>query len=396
MRVLFFDPLHGAAGDMVTGALLDCGADQALVMQAMRSVVGEPTISIVDRAGIRAVHVKTHAGPSPRTLEEVLAIVSTADAPAEAVRMAELVYRRIHAAETEIHGEHAHFHEVGADDAIADVIGACTALHSLHPDGVVVLPVLLGIGTVEGAHGRYPLPAPATLALVKAGGLSARFSGEEGETCTPTGAALLAAFRTFSRQEVPSFRVERIGYGAGTRNPKETPNVLRAMLVETEEVIHEDTVDLLETNVDDVTGEVLTQALSNLIGAGARDASAAPLLMKKGRAGYLVRVVCSPDKSSALARLLAEELGTLGVRCSPLVHRFIAEREIEQISTRIRGEERTIDVKIGRIGGKVYSVKAEFDQVAAWADDLRVPVRIVARHVEEAAWKTVGRKDDGE
>lgn len=395
MRVLFFDPLHGAAGDMVTGALLDCGADQALVMQAMRSVVGEPTISIVDRAGIRAVHVVTHAGPAPRTLEQVLAIVRTADAPEEAIRMAEGVYRRIHAAETDIHGDHAHFHEVGADDAIADVLGACTALHCLHPDGVVVLPVLLGTGTVKGAHGRYPLPAPATLALIRDGGLEARFSGEEGETCTPTGAALLAAFQTFSRQQVPSFRVERIGYGAGTRNPEETPNVLRVMIVETEEATPGDTVDLLETNVDDVTGEVLAHTLSILIRAGARDASAVPLLMKKGRAGYLVRVVCNPDQSNACARVLAEELGTLGVRCSPLVHRFIADRAIQQITTRVNGKERTIDVKIGRVAGKVYSVKAEFDQVAAWAKDLGVPVRIVARQIEEAAWQAVRRSDDG-
>lgn len=381
---------------MVIGALLDCGADQNLVMQAMRSVVGEPTISIVDRAGIRAVHVVTHAGPSPRTLEEVLATVRTADAPAEAIQMAEQVYRRIHAAETEIHGDHTHFHEVGADDAIADVIGACTALHSLHLDGVVVLPVLLGTGTVDGTHGRYPLPAPATLALIKDGGLFARFSSEEGETCTPTGAALLAAFQTLSWQEVLSFQVEQIGYGAGTWNPKETPNVLRVMIVETEEAMLGDTVDLLETNVDDVTGEVLTHALSHLLRAGARDASAVPLLMKKGRAGYLIKVVCTPDKSSACARLLAEELGTLGVRCTPQVHRFIAERVIEQISTQVNGIERAIDVKIGRVGGKVYSVKAEFDQVAAWADELGVPVRIVARQVEEAAWQTVRRSDDGE
>jgi uncharacterized protein (TIGR00299 family) protein len=395
MRVLFFDPLHGAAGDMVTGALLDCGADQSLVMQAMRSVVGEPTISIVDRAGIRAVHVVTHAGPAPRTLEQVLAIVRTADAPEEAIRMAEGVYHRIHTAESAIHGDHAHFHEVGADDAIADVLGACTALHSLHLDGVVILPVLLGTGTVEGAHGRYPLPAPATLALIEDGRLEVRFSGEEGETCTPTGAALLAAFQTISRQQVASFRIERIGYGAGTRNPDKTPNVLRVMLVETGEATPGDTVDLLETNVDDVTGEVLANTLSHLIGAGARDASAAPLLMKKGRAGYLIRVVCSPDMSSALARVMAEELGTLGVRCSPLIHRFVAERAIEQVTTRVQGEERTIEVKIGRMAGKVYSVKAEFDQVATWANDLGVPVRIVARQVEEAAWQAVRRSDDG-
>ncbi|MDO9327049.1 MAG: DUF111 family protein, partial [Methanoregula sp.] len=140
MRILIFDPFHGAAGDMITAALLDCGADRPLVLKAMKTVVAEPAISNVTRAGIRALKVDTHATPAHRTLAEVLARLDGAAAhvPAPALAMARRVFGRINKAEEEVHGAHAHFHEVGADDAIADIIGACTALHSLSVDGIVV------------------------------------------------------------------------------------------------------------------------------------------------------------------------------------------------------------------------------------------------------------------
>ena len=378
---------------MLIGGLLAAGADRDAVRRAMASVVAEPEFGFVDRAGIRAVRVRTHAGHAARTLAEVLARVAAADAPTAAIALAERVFRRLHGAEASVHGDdHVHFHEVGADDAIADVLGAATALLSLGVDGVAVMPVPLGPGAIAGAHGTYPLPAPATVALLAGAGVEVRLEPEaDGELVTPTGAALLAEIRTLSWRTLGPFRIAAAGYGAGSRDPPGRPNVLRALVVETE-LPHEDYVEVLETNVDDATGEVLAHALARLMEEGARDAQAIPALMKKGRMGYLVRVVCRPGDGPALARVLAAELGTLGVRSAPYVHRLVAERTVEPVAVTIGSETRTIDVKRGRLDGKVYTCKPEFEQVQTWARELGLPLREVARAVEDAA----GRSAAGE
>ena len=392
MNVLLFDPFNGAAGDMVIGTLLDLGADEALVRAAMRSVVGEPTIERVDRSGIRAVRVRAHAPVEHRTLEEVLDRVAGSDAPAPAREMARRVFLRIHRAEESIHGEGAHFHEVGADDAIADVVGACTALHSLAPDGVAVRPIALGRGFAVGAHGTFPIPAPATVAILADSDLRTVPGEEERELCTPTGAALLAEFSTIRPEDLGPVNIRAVGYGAGSRNPPGRPNVLRSMLFSTKEASGGDRVDILETNVDDVTGETLAYTIARLMEEGARDASTTSLIMKKGRSGHLVRVVCRPDATDHLIGVMAAELGTLGIRCIPMVHRSVAERTIEPITVTIRGRERTIDVKCGWSGGKIASFKAEYEQAAACARETGLPFREVAGTVEAAARRLfVGR-----
>ncbi|MFA4825982.1 MAG: nickel pincer cofactor biosynthesis protein LarC [Methanoregula sp.] len=393
MRILIFDPFHGAAGDMITAALLDCGADRQLVVRAMKTVVAEPEISTVTRAGIRAARVDTHATPVHRTFPEVMQRIDTAvrDVPAPALAMARRVFERIRAAEEEVHGAHAHFHEVGADDAIADIIGACTALHSLSLDGVRILPITVGHGTATGSHGTFPIPAPATALILKAAGLPAVAGNHMGELCTPTGAALLAEFATMTVPDPRAYTILAVGYGAGTRDPHHAPNVLRAMIVQpaTEAAdLEQDTVDLLETNVDDVSGEVIAHAIARFMEAGARDASAMPVIMKKGRPGYLIRVICCKETSAALAELMARELGTLGIRCIPAVHRFIAERTIEEIDVVIAGVQRKMPVKCGWMHGTVYTLKAEFDPARDWACELNIPVRDVLRAIEEAGWKS--------
>ncbi len=385
MNVLLFDPFNGAAGDMIIGTLLDLGADEGLVRAAMRSVVGEPTIERVDRSGIRAVQVRAHAPVHHRTLDEVLARVAESDAPAPAREMARQVFLRIHRAEEGIHGTGAHFHEVGADDAIADVVGACTALHSLGVDAVAVRPVALGRGFVVGAHGTFPVPAPATVAILAGSDLVTVSGDEERELCTPTGAALLAEFSTVRPEDLDPAGIRAVGYGAGSRNPPGRPNVLRSMLLATEEPVADDRIDILETNVDDVTGEALAYTISRLMEEGARDASATPVVMKKGRSGHLVRVICRPDATDRLIGVMAAELGTLGIRCIPMVHRSVAKRTIEPVTATIQGKERTIDVKCGWSGGKIVSFKAEYEQAAACARETGLPFREVAGTVEAAA-----------
>jgi len=393
MRILVFEPFHGAAGDMITGALLDCGADRDTVLRAMSAVVAEPSIATVTRAGIRAVKVDTRATPAHRTLAEVKQRLREASAavPEEALAMAGRVFDRINAAEEEVHGARVHFHEVGADDAIADVIGACTALNTLHADGVVVLPIALGHGTATGSHGIFPIPAPATTAILRHSGLEATPGDGVGELCTPTGAALLSEFSTMTAAELGTCTIISTGFGAGTRDPAHAPNVLRAMVMETVEGntrtagLPQDCVDILETNVDDVSGEVIAHAIARFMDAGARDASAVPIIMKKGRPGFLIRVICAGDRSTKMAELMARELGTLGIRCTPAVHRFIADRTIEEVDVAIGGRHRIVPVKCGRMHGKIYMVKAEFENARAWAQELGIPVRQVIHTIEETA-----------
>jgi uncharacterized protein (TIGR00299 family) protein len=394
MRILVFDPFHGAAGDMIIGALLDCGADKKCVMQAMQSVVADPAITEVNRAGIRALKVDTHATPAHRTLSEVMKRLDSAKAevPQEALAMAKRVFERINHAEERVHGTHVHFHEVGADDAIADVIGACTALHSLGVDGVAVMPVALGRGFATGSHGTFPIPAPATAAILSCSGLITLQGDEQTELCTPTGAALLAEFSTIPTPNLGTYTIRAVGYGAGTRDPAGIPNVIRALIIETtndDGTLPQDTVDILETNIDDVSGEVISYAIAQFMEKGARDASAIPVIMKKGRPGFLIRVICTSDMSGELAELMARELGTLGVRCIPAVHRFIAERTVKDVDVEIAGNHRTMPVKFGWMHGRIYSLKAEFDPARDWATELGIPLCEVQRAIENAAWKSL-------
>jgi len=400
MRVLVFDPFHGAAGDMIIGALLDCGADKNSVMRAMQSVVSEPAITEVTRAGIRAVTVNTHATPVHRTFSEVITRLDSvkAEVPAEALAMAKRVFERINHAEEQVHGAHVHFHEVGADDAIADVIGACTALHSLGLDGVAVMPIELGRGVATGSHGTFPIPAPATVEIISRSELIAMQGVEEMELCTPTGAALLAEFSTIPPKNLGTYTILAVGYGAGSRDPAGVPNVIRALVVETkgnEGTLPQDTVDILETNIDDVSGEVIAYAITRFMEKGARDANAIPVIMKKGRPGFLIRVICTSDKSGELAELMARELGTLGVRCFPAVHRFIANRTVQYVDVEIAGDHRTMPVKVGWMHGGIYTLKAEFDPAQEWARELGIPLLEVQRTIENAAWRSIERTGPG-
>ena len=391
MRILLFDPFHGASGDMITAALLHLGADREAVLRAMASVVKEPLVEEAERGGIRALRVRTHAEVRPRSLEEVMERIRDADGPAPAIAMGERVILRLHRAEEEVHGPVVHFHDVGADDAIADIVGACTALHSLAAEQVAVLPVALGGGLIRGTHGTLPVPAPATAAILAASDLQGHPGPDEGELLTPTGAALLAEFVTLPGSLLLPGRILSVGYGAGSRETGSVPNLLRVFLMELED-LQRDRVEILETNVDDVTPEVIAYTISRLMAAGARDASAIPSVMKKGRSGHLVRVISGPALSGPLAAILAEELGTLGIRVIPSVHRLILGRRLMRVKVTIRGETREVEVKVGTIGGRVSSVKPEFDQARTWAEETGVPVREILRRVEEEAWQIISRE----
>ncbi|MEA5037324.1 Pyridinium-3,5-bisthiocarboxylic acid mononucleotide nickel insertion protein [bioreactor metagenome] len=386
MRILVLDPRFGAAGDMILGALLSLGADKDFVLRSV-STVSKPDITEVTRAGIPATYIRTNTGKSSRNLQEILEIISAADAPEKAREVAKQVFYRIQKAESHVHQtEHVHFHEVGADDAISDILGSVTALLSLNVDGVHILPVSVGSGTLKCSHGIMPVPAPATTEILKASALSVSLGSFDGELCTPTGAALLATFQEIFGTEIHTGRLISSGSGAGTRDPADHPNVLLAYIIDTEETASD--VDVLETNVDDISGELLASVLSTMMKEGARDASVLPIVMKKGRPGHLIRVVSLPADSARLAKILACETGSLGIRCIPMVHRFVAGRTISTEHVVINEKVYSVDVKTACMDGVIYSRKAEFDDLQRIAESSGVSVRTVKRIVEEDAWKT--------
>ena len=386
MQYLVFDPRFGAAGDMILSSLLALGADREAVSRAV-SAVSALTTEETTRSGIPALSLKTNTGKTHRTLADIITIIDAADASDDAKALAKRVFDRIEKAEEIVHqSHHVHFHEVGADDAIADVLGSCTALLSLNPAGVRILPLSVGFGTLTCSHGVMPVPAPATAEILKESGLEVLIGGFEGELCTPTGAALLSEFAASFPAPAESGKLLALGRGAGSRDPADHPNIFTVYLMEAGDDEH--TIDVLETNVDDVSGEILAETLSRLMEAGARDASITPLIMKKGRAGHLIRIVCMPKDSLRLAKLLARETGSLGVRCIPMTKRFVAERRSESVTAVINGRVYTASVKHAVIDGEVYSRKAEFDDCKRIADDAGVSVRDVKRIFEEEAWNS--------
>lgn len=391
MKTLIFDPLSGAAGDMILGSLFDLGANAEKVKQYVESAVAV-TLSI-DRAnkrGIDSTDVKVHVPHEhhSRHYHELVEIIRKAPLPEPVARDALAVFEIMGRAESKVHGhplEHLHFHEVGQNDALADVIGCCAALHDLSPQSVLTTPVNVGGGTVKAAHGLMAVPAPATLEILKESGLPFYGRGDR-ELLTPTGAALLAHFAR-PVDNIPLGRALASGYGAGDADTA-NPNVLRTILMDLRDETTGDLVEILETNVDDVSGEVLGNLFGRLLELGARDVTISPVMMKKGRPGQLIRIVTPPWKSAELAREVMKETGTLGVRVVTARHRFTALRRMEQVTFTLLGETFETAVKIASDGsGEILHVSAEYEDCRKIADEAGLPLKEVIRNAEEAAWK---------
>ena len=295
----------------------------------------------------------------------------------------EKTFRAIAEAEAKVHGttiEKIHFHEVGAIDSIVDVIGVHLALHHLQIDQVIASPVHLGSGVVKCAHGVMPVPAPAT-ALLLAGVPS--YSGEVvGELATPTGAALIRQIATrFS--PMPLMTIEKVGYGSGTRNYTDRPNVLRAVLGETQAVTQAtESITVMETNIDDMNPELLPTLLAQALAEGARDAFLTPVVGKKGRSGHLVTVLCDDDAVPRVAKVLFSASTTFGIRMRK-EDRICLERAIKSVST----PWGKVRVKLGYLDGETIRTAPEFDDCSAIAQTANVPVLKVYEAALAAAVK---------
>jgi uncharacterized protein (TIGR00299 family) protein len=323
----YLDAFSGISGDMLVGALADAGADQSAITGAIAALEIGATVSFekVKRRGIGATkfHVVVEHQHAHRHLSHIVKIIEKTSLPVRAAQNALAVFRRLADAEAEVHQvpvEKVHFHEVGAADSIADIVGACLAFDLLDVDSIVCSAINVGSGTVKTEHGILPVPAPATARLLTGVPIYAR--GPALELATPTGAAVAVTLAS-SFGVLPPMTVSRTGFGAGGYDFEEHANVLRVILGQAASAPEALTVSVIEANIDDLNPQVLAYAMERLIEAGALDVSLQAIVMKKGRPGNLLRVVAQPQDREALAQIIFAETSTLGMR----IH--TAERRVQ-------------------------------------------------------------------
>jgi len=399
MKVLLFDPSAGASGDMIMASLLDLGADVDGVREAVESVGCRLEVSRQEKSHIMACRARVISDRRYQSLDEAKSILQGSSLRGKALGNALSALDTLAGAESRVHGvaaEHVRFHEIGALDALADIAGTCAAWQSLAAERVLSRPVSVGGGFVQSAHGLLAVPGPAALEILRANEIPWKGGPVEEELLTPTGAALLATLVDEFVPDFPLIRAKRVGYGAGKKELI-LPNVLRAIAAETlpaPEVEarqnhgpHGDRIVQLETNVDDVTGEVLGHLIERLMQAGALDVSVLPALMKKGRAGFVIRAIARAEETELLARVMIRETGSLGVRVFPSIHRLVAEREQRNVQVEICGRIYQPQVKVSRMNGELLSVKPEYEDCKRIADETNQPLRMVIKKVEEAGWQ---------
>jgi pyridinium-3,5-bisthiocarboxylic acid mononucleotide nickel chelatase len=324
----YLDAFSGISGDMLVGALADAGADQSAIRDAVDSLETGAVVGFekVKRCGIGATkyHVQVQETHAHRHLSHIVKMIEKAKLTEPAKRTAVAVFKKLGEAEAQVHQvpiEKVHFHEVGAADSIADIVGTAVALDLLAIDAIVCSPLNVGSGTVKTEHGILPVPAPATALLLVNAPVYAR--GPAVELTTPTGAAVAAALaQRFG--VLPPMKVVRTGYGAGSHDFTEHANVLRVILGEPTGADEAIAVSVIEANIDDLNPQVLAYATERLLEAGALDVSLEPLTMKKGRPGTLLRAVVSQEYREAIAQLIFAETSTLGLRI------YTAERRVQQ------------------------------------------------------------------
>jgi uncharacterized protein (TIGR00299 family) protein len=322
----YLDAFSGIAGDMLVGALADAGADPDAISAAITSLQVDASVSFekVKRGGIGATtfHVRWPEQKSHRHLSGIFKIIDRGELSDRAKQNARAIFQKLGEAEAETHQvsiEKVHFHEVGAVDSIADIVGACVAFDQLDVTEVYCSPVNVGSGTVNTEHGTLPVPAPATARLLT--GAPVYSQGPAMELTTPTGAAVAVTLAK-SFGPLPPMKVARTGHGAGTRDFPGQPNVLRVILGETTRADEALTVSVIEANIDDLNPQVLAWSAERLMESGALDVTIEPIIMKKGRPGNLLRVIAKPQDREMLAQQIFAETSTLGVRV------YTAERRV--------------------------------------------------------------------
>ena len=378
MTVAYFDCFSGISGDMVLGALVDSGLSiQSLEEDLSKLGLSEYELSSrkVKKHGIEAtkVDVITSEGIVHRTLQDIQAILEHSDLSDSAKKKSSEIFLRLAHAEAEVHGttiDKVHFHEVGAVDAIVDIVGAVVGLERLGIDQIYSSPLRFGTGVTRGSHGAMPIPVPAVVALTS--GVSTERTDIPFELVTPTGAAILTTLADGIGSRI-SIRTRSIGYGAGNRDMDQIPNLLRVQVGESIGEIQQDAPRLIETNIDDMTPEIYGYLIDRLLSEGAKDAFLTPIIMKKGRPGIQISVLADPDKVTPLSDILFRETTTLGVRITSVNRRMLPRRE-GTISTAYG----PVKVKIAEWQGGTR-VTPEYEDCARIAREREIPILDVYR-----------------
>jgi uncharacterized protein (TIGR00299 family) protein len=377
MRIAYLDCFSGISGDMVLGALLDAGVSREKLEAGLRRLpVSGWSLEVarVRRGPIAATQVVVRSDEQHphRSLQEILRLIEAADLPAPVQQRAAAIFRRLGEAEAHVHDipvERVHFHEVGAVDALVDIVGAAIGFELAGVDQVIVSPLNLGGGRVRAAHGWLPVPAPATAELVR--GLQCYSTGIAHELVTPTGAAIAATLAS-GCGPLPAMQVDAVGWGAGSAELAEQPNVLRLFLGEqaSEATGREETIMLLEATVDDMNPQLYAHLVERALAAGALDVWAVPVYMKKNRPGELLTVLCPPEAAERLVELLFCETTTLGVR-QTLTRRRVLDRDWVTVSTAYG----PVRIKIARLGSRVVNAAPEFDDCRRLAEQTGLPLK---------------------
>jgi uncharacterized protein (TIGR00299 family) protein len=371
-RIAYFDCISGISGDMTLGALVDLGVEANAIEAAVQSM-GLPELTIgaeiVNKSGFRAISVTIGHPPehAHRHLHHITEMIERADEVDPAAKeIAHRIFRHLAEAEAKVHGttiEKVHFHEVGAIDSIADIVGTAVAIHALGIDSIVASPVPTGTGEITIAHGRVSVPAPATAELLC--GIPIAASDVSAELTTPTGAAILkACARGFG--SLPSMIIEAVGYGAGSKDLEGQANVLRVLLGDADEAgetlgsrVESDRVVAMETNIDDSTPEQLADCASRLLVAGALDVFQTPCTMKKGRAGVLLTVVAPSSRVGLLEEIIFEHSTSIGIR------RHTLDRH------KLPRHSQSVETKYGPVRGKVSRLPGGQSRFSIEDDDAR-------------------------
>jgi uncharacterized protein (TIGR00299 family) protein len=383
-RVAYLDLIGGVAGDMLMAGLIDAGADAEAVFRSLATLGLQhrrPLTNVVTRGGLRALHLDgtPATGQAPRTLAEVTAILDGSDLGDTVKKRATDVFRRLVEAEASAHAqppETVRLHEAGDDDAIFDVVGVILALDDLGIDELVSSAVPLGGGRDSSG---MAWPGPATLELLR--GLPVVGPPPQSEATTPTGAAIVATLAV-SFGEAPAMTLERIGYGAGTRDQPGTPNLLRVLIGERTAApwTVERGVRVVEANIDDLSPQLVADAAEALLVAGALDVWQTPIQMKRGRLAVTLSALADATAVEAIKETFFRATTTLGVREYP-VERAVLEREVRMVE--VRGE--SVRVKLGRLGGTVTTTMPEHADLERLANRSGIPVRQLWREAVEAA-----------
>lgn len=393
--IAYLDCHSGISGDMFLGALLDAGFSLDVLKQGLATLPidgYEITLEPFSDKGIRGVHVDVmlEEGTQPtRHLADIVALYRASTLPTKVRDTALTMFQCLAEAEATVHGssiEEVHFHEVGAVDAIVDITGAALGIEALGITQLYASPLPLTTGHVQTAHGLLPVPAPATLEILCRVHAPWKASSAEGELVTPTGAAILA---TLARFETPAIAIEQVGYGFG-RKKFAWPNCLRLCLgtpynvsSSFPEEMESDWVTVIESNIDNMSGELLGGVMERVLAAGALDVSYTPLQMKKNRPAVMVTIICAVHDTEMLASLLLRETSTLGVRIQHM-QRLKAQRTQEQIETPLGN----MLVKVKRLGARVISATPEYEECRRIAQERGIPLA----DVYDIAYNSINKK----